>query len=64
MLTANEMQDLVYGATLEWQDEEIEVPDVQDVETLATLAKMTANAYSLPDDASWYDLGHKWNVVR
>jgi lipase ATG15 len=41
---------------LSWEEVEADVPDVGDVETLATLAKMSSNAYSTPKDEGWYDL--------
>lgn len=61
-LTANELEDSMWGATLEWDEHEIESPDITDVETLASLAKMTSNAYS-EDPTGWYELGKKWNAV-
>ena len=63
-LTIEEISDSLQGSTLEWEQDEIVVPDTNHVETLAAIAKMTANAYTLPDDeAGWYDLGGKWNRV-
>lgn len=44
---------------LEWDEVEVEAPDVTDVETLAGLAKMTSNAYvdgSHQGTGSWYNL--------
>lgn len=61
-LTSNELADSMWGATLEWEEQEIEVPDVTDVVTVASLAKMTSNAYSDAPD-NWYDLDGRWNVV-
>lgn len=49
---------------VDWNEDEIEGPDVTDNETLLLLAKMTSDAYLSPGDADWYDLGEKWNVVR
>lgn len=49
---------------LDWDEEEIEAPDVTDNETLLLLAKMTNDAYVSPGDSEWYELGDKWNVVR
>lgn len=43
---------------LEWAEVDTPVPDVTDVETLSTLAKMASNAYSTPDDGGWYDLSN------
>ncbi|KAH9939429.1 Alpha/Beta hydrolase protein, partial [Amylocystis lapponica] len=36
-------------------------PDVRDRESLLQLAKMTNNAYAVPGDKDWYDLGPDWN---
>lgn len=41
---------------LTWEQVEADVPDIGDVETLSTLAKMSSNAYSTPKDDGWYDL--------
>ncbi|KAK9900904.1 alpha/beta-hydrolase [Cystobasidium minutum MCA 4210] len=53
---------------LRWDEVEIDAPDVSDVNTLATLAKMSSNAYSTPD-SGWYDVsndtlsdGRKYNL--
>lgn len=57
------------GEQLSWQEVEEDVPDVTDVETLSTLAKLSANAYAKPKDSGWYDLsnatehpGHSYNL--
>lgn len=49
---------------LDWDEDEIEAPDVNSRETLLTLAKMTNDAYLNPGEPGWYDLGGDWNVVR
>lgn len=42
-----------------WEDVEVEAPDITDRQTLITMAKMAANAYSQHDDYGWYPLeGH------
>ena len=46
-----------------WDEIEVEGPDVEDRETLLLLAKMTNNAYLMPDEQGWYPLGDHWNVV-
>ncbi len=46
----------------QWEDTEVLAPDVTDRETLRTLAKMTSNAYVLPDGGEWYPLDD-WNAV-
>lgn len=44
---------------LTWDEVETEVPDVSDVETLSTLAKMSSNAYLSPKSPlEWYDLSN------
>ena len=43
-----------------WDEVEVEGPDVHDRETLLTLAKMTNNAYTEPENSDWYDLGPDW----
>lgn len=41
------------------------MPNVTDVKTLNSLAKMAANAYANDQDGGvWWDLEGKWNVVR
>lgn len=42
---------------LTWEEVEVDAPDVSDVNTLATLAKMSSNAYSTPD-SGWYDISN------
>ncbi|KAI0783980.1 alpha/beta-hydrolase [Irpex lacteus] len=49
-------------AVLDWEEDEIEAPDMERRETLLTLAKMTNNAYLEPGEAGWYELGKGWNV--
>lgn len=43
-----------------WDEIEVEGPDIRDRETLLTLAKMTNNAYTEPENSDWYDLGPGW----
>ncbi|KAH9816107.1 lipase [Melampsora americana] len=47
---------------LDWKGLEIELPDVTDLNTLKALAKMTNNAYTIPNDERWTDPGKKWNL--
>lgn len=42
--------------SVDWVEEEADVPDVTDRETLIALAKMTSNAYTLPMSSDWYPL--------
>lgn len=52
-----------WPTALDWEEEEIEGPDVESRETLLVLAKMTNNAYLEPGEPGWYDLGGNWTVV-
>lgn len=48
-----------------WVESSDPAPRVDDRETLLTLAKMTSNAYYVPDEKGWYGLGSEWgNKVR
>lgn len=62
--TRQESDDARLARSLEWDDFEIDAPDVTSVETLAAFGKMTSNAYSLPEEGTWYDVGGGWNAVR
>lgn len=48
---------------VEWDRFEILGPDVEDIHTLAQLARMAGNAYALPGHSNWYDIDHAWNRV-
>ncbi|PBL03293.1 alpha/beta-hydrolase [Armillaria gallica] len=48
--------------SLDWEEDKVLAPDVEDRETLLALAKMANNAYVVPDEGSWYDLGMNWTV--
>ncbi|KAF8968084.1 alpha/beta-hydrolase [Flammula alnicola] len=48
---------------LDWEEDEIMSPDVENREALLELAKMTNNAYVEPDDPAWYDLNGRWNIT-
>lgn len=61
-LTALEQLDADRAAELEWEEDEIVVPDVGDVWTLRQLAIMSNNAYTQPGE--WWELDKPWNVVR
>lgn len=43
-----------------WHEDEILAPNVTDRNTLLTLAKMTSNDYTTPDQKDWYHLDG-WN---
>ncbi|KAK0223515.1 alpha/beta-hydrolase [Armillaria fumosa] len=47
---------------LDWEEDKVLAPDVEDRETLLALAKMANNAYVVPNESSWYDLGINWTV--
>lgn len=62
--TAGEMREMELGSGLEWDEVEVEVPDVSDSGTVGNLAKMSANAYRTPDHPeNWYNLSQGWNHV-
>lgn len=46
-----------------WDLVPVEGPDVQDIHTLAQLARMSGNAYALPGQKSWYEVDQAWNTV-
>ena len=48
---------------IDWDEIEVDGPDVEDRQTLLLLAKMTNNAYLSPGEQGWYELGDRWNVV-
>lgn len=48
---------------VDWDEEEVEGPDITHNGTLLLLAKMTGDAYVSPGDSHWYDLGENWNIV-
>lgn len=48
---------------MEWDPLEVLGPDVEDIHTLAQLARMTGNAYALPGQKNWYDIDPAWNTV-
>lgn len=49
--------------SVEWNPVEVLGPAVQDIHTLAQLARMSGNAYDLPGRKNWYDLDGSWNTV-
>lgn len=48
---------------IDWDEIELDGPDVESRETLLLLAKMMNDAYLEPGEAGWYELGGEWNVV-
>ena len=61
-LNATRAERMAFNSGIEWEDVDVEVPDIDDRETLKTLAKMTSNAYVLPDSTEWWGLD-EWNHV-
>ncbi|KAF8912078.1 Alpha/Beta hydrolase protein [Gymnopilus junonius] len=45
-----------------WDAVEVDGPDVEDLHTLAQLARMSGNAYALPGQNNWYDVDQAWNM--
>ncbi|KAF8809034.1 alpha/beta-hydrolase [Phlegmacium glaucopus] len=43
-----------------WDPVNISGPDIEDLHTLAQLARMSANAYASPDRKSWFDIDDAW----
>lgn len=46
----------------EWDDVEVQGPDIGDRQTLIALAKITSNAYAVPDGGEWWPVGD-WNAT-
>ncbi|KAJ3822915.1 Lipase [Lentinula raphanica] len=47
----------------DWDIVHLNGPDVQDLHTLAQLARMSGNAYALgPSEKNWYELDGAWNI--
>jgi putative lipase involved disintegration of autophagic bodies len=49
---------------LDWDENEVVVPDLTDRGTVLELAKLAGNAYQLHGRKNWYDVDEKWNAVR
>lgn len=49
---------------IEWNEDEVVMPDVEHRETLHEMAKITGDAYALPGSKSWYEVDGRWNSVR
>lgn len=48
---------------LEWDEDEVPGPDVEDRETLLELAKMTSNSYIQSGEVGWYNMSDEWRNV-
>ncbi|KAJ9128154.1 hypothetical protein QFC24_000446 [Naganishia onofrii] len=60
-LTFHQRSTLLSSAP-EWEETEVEAPDITDRETLRSLAMMSSNAYIEPDTPEWYPLDN-WNAT-
>ncbi|KZS91144.1 alpha/beta-hydrolase [Sistotremastrum niveocremeum HHB9708] len=49
------------SAVLDWDEVEILGPNITDKYTLSQLARMSGNAYALPEQSNWWDIDEKWN---
>lgn len=49
------------SAVLDWDELEILGPNITDKYTLSQLARMSGNAYALPEQSNWWDIDEKWN---
>ncbi|KAJ7582954.1 alpha/beta-hydrolase [Mycena floridula] len=47
---------------VEWDLVDVQGPDVDDIHTLAQLARMAGNAYALPGQKTWYDVDPSWTT--
>ncbi|KAF4615243.1 hypothetical protein D9613_002632 [Agrocybe pediades] len=65
VLHRNRLRSLRYAESdaepVIWDPVEVEGPDVDDLHTLAQLARMAGNAYALPGHSNWYDVDPAWN---
>ncbi|KAJ3994052.1 alpha/beta-hydrolase [Lentinula boryana] len=56
-------QEQTWTVNVNWDIIYLDGPDVQDLQTLAQLARMSGNAYALgPTQKNWYELDRAWNV--
>jgi lipase ATG15 len=60
---ARRRQSATHEESSLWKVKKVPGPDVESRETLLHLAKMSNNAYVLPEDGGWYDLGDDWEPV-
>ncbi|KDQ18696.1 hypothetical protein BOTBODRAFT_29072 [Botryobasidium botryosum FD-172 SS1] len=47
---------------VDWDEDEVDGPDVTDRATLLELAKMTYDSYITPADPDWYEIGDEWTT--
>jgi lipase ATG15 len=48
---------------VDWEPQDVLGPDIEDLHTLAQLARMSGNAYALPGKSNWYEVDSAWNTV-
>ncbi|GME91334.1 unnamed protein product [Ambrosiozyma monospora] len=55
-------QQEISKVNLDWQRDQISIPDIKDPETILSLGIMSLDAYfHFPDDAEWQDVGLNYN---
>ncbi|EGN95505.1 Lipase, required for intravacuolar lysis of autophagic bodies [Serpula lacrymans var. lacrymans S7.3] len=47
---------------VEWVEQVVHGPDIEDRHTLVQLARMAGDAYQLPGRKNWYDIDPSWNI--
>lgn len=47
---------------VDWEPQDLLGPDVEDLHTLAQLARMSGNAYAVPGRSNWYEIDAAWNT--
>ncbi|KAJ7741577.1 alpha/beta-hydrolase [Mycena maculata] len=47
---------------VEWEPQDVLGPDIEDLHTLAQLARMSANAYGVAGRRNWYEVDPAWNT--
>ncbi|KAJ6497007.1 alpha/beta-hydrolase [Mycena vitilis] len=54
--------NLAENEPVEWEPHDVLGPDVEDLHTLAQLARMSGNAYAVPGKKNWYEVDAAWNT--
>ncbi|GME75265.1 unnamed protein product [Ambrosiozyma monospora] len=56
-------QQEISKVNLDWQRDQISIPDIKDPETILSLGIMSSNAYAnFPEDSDWEDVGLNYNL--
>ncbi|KAJ6597044.1 alpha/beta-hydrolase [Mycena vulgaris] len=55
-------QNFAESEPVEWDPHDVLGPDVEDLHTLAQLARMSGNAYAVPGKSNWYEVDSAWNT--